>query len=363
MRRLVGILLSFMLIVAGVIQAYAYADDVVVIIRNGGSSDNEKTPTVPVSKTLKFDIPFKFNVTDAIMDSSNKYMYVSDRGDSRIYRINLLNKKIDKIDLENAPQNMYLQGNKLYVASCKQAFNSNRDDKDQAGTVSIIDCGTLKVENSFDVDIDPFNIVVSKTGYIFISSGSGQHTVMNSYSLDTTQQVASTGIYAKTYITYNPRNNKIYGNCQDISPRSYSGYTIKDDGTFGEPSYPGGYDSPYHGDYPVGKWTVLSPDGRYLFNSAGVVYKSASSQEDDMKYVTSLNKAFTDVAFDGTNRFFSIVSADLIYQYKYDDESFKGTGSYKTGGGQALRVFYSKGNLYVIIKNGAQYGLKILKTK
>jgi|GEM_PF-6791458 len=49
------------------------------------------------------------------------------------------------------------------------------------------------------------------------------------------------------------------------------------------------YDSPYHGDYPLGGSFEISPDGKYLISHTGTVLRLASSVQDDMKFMAKVN--------------------------------------------------------------------------
>jgi len=59
------------------------------------------------------------------------------------------------------------------------------------------------------------------------------------------------------------------------------------------------YSSTYYDSYPLAEKFKISPDGKYLFNSSG---------NEDMKFAFTLDKKFTDIAFNmEENRFYTAV--------------------------------------------------------
>jgi hypothetical protein len=115
--------------------------------------------------------------------------------------------------------------------------------------------------------------------------------------------VDSTGIRQQSYALLNPELNRIYTIDTDSSPRDMTAFNIMR-GKFVEPRYPGGYDSPYHGDYDMEKNFSISPDGKYIFNGSGAIFACGGTKDTDMSYVSSLNKGFLDIAFNEADGLF-----------------------------------------------------------
>jgi hypothetical protein len=132
-------------------------------------------------------------------------------------------------------------------------------------------------------------------------------------------------------------------------------------GKFVEPSYPGGYDSPYHGDYDMKKNFSLSPDGKYIFNGSGAIFACGGSKDTDMNYVSSLNKGFFDIAFnEGDGLFYTSIEGRFIYVYDYS--TFEGVNSYNLNS-NAVRLFYRNGELIAICYNGSDYSIQTIDVK
>jgi serine protease Do len=76
-----------------------------------------------------------------------------------------------------------------------------------------------------------------------------------------------------------------------------------------------GYDSPYHGDYDMEEWMYISPDGRYIFNAAGTIFRATSLKETNMKYVTSIGTPFNSVGFSVDATEFYVTIEDRLITY------------------------------------------------
>jgi hypothetical protein len=154
--------------------------------------------------------------------------------------------------------------------------------------------------------------------------------------------------------------NRIYTIDTDSSPRDLTAFNILR-GKFVEPRYPGGYDSPYHGDYDMDKNFKISPDGKYIFNGAGTVFACGGTKDTDMNYVKSLNKGFLDIAFnEGDGLFYTSIEGKFIYAYDYS--TFEGVNSFNLTS-NAERLFYRNGKLIAICKDGSNYSIQTIDVK
>jgi hypothetical protein len=300
-------------------------------------------------------------VTDAIMNPSKSLLYITDKTHKKLYEYNFdTNKYVREISFGLEPESITFANNEIYVGLLKKEHDSQVYDKDQAGAIAIIDPGTFKVTEQLDINLDPFDIVVDNDGYIYVTSGSGQWTQMKSYSRKTKQEVDSTGIRQESYALLNPELNRIYTIDTDSSPRDMTAFNILR-GKFVEPSYPGGYDSPYHGDYDMKKNFSISPDGKYIFNGEGTIFACGGTKDTDMNYVDKLNKGFFDIAFNESDGlFYTSIEGNFIYAYDY--KTFEGVDSY-TLNFKAERLFYRDGELIAICKDGDKYSIKIIDVK
>lgn len=304
---------------------------------------------------------FNLEVTDAIMNPSKPLLYITDKRHKKLYEYNVdTNKYVREISFGLQPESITFANNEIYVGLLKKEHSSYIDEEDMAGAIAIIDPSTLKVTEQLDINLDPFDIVVDNDGYIYVTSGSGQWTQMKSYSRKTKQEVDSTGIRQQSYALLNTELNRIYTIDTDSSPRDMTAFNILR-GKFVEPRYPGGYDSPYHGDYNMKKNFSISPDGKYIFNGEGTIFACGGTRDTDMNYIDRLNKGFLDIAFNEEDGlFYTSIEGKFIYVYDY--KTFEGVNSY-TLDKDAERIFYHSGKLIAVCKDGDKYSIQTISVK
>lgn len=205
------------------------------------------TPT-PVPKPASFLNGFEIEVpvvTDAVLHPGKSKIYITDAENKKLYEIDLKIKTTKFVTFQLVPESLFLHGNELYVALLKNK-HSYYDETADNGSIAIIDTGSFKLIEQFDINIDPYDILVGKDGYLYVTSGSNQWTDIKSYSLQSKQEVSSSHIRMQSPAELHPVFNRIYTISTDSSPRDYEAFDI-DDGNFKA----AGYDSPYHGDYTL----------------------------------------------------------------------------------------------------------------
>lgn len=297
-------------------------------------------------------IRLNFEVTDSVMDPTKPIIYITDKNNKKLHLVNYKTKETKEITFDLWPESVTYANGEIYVSLLKGNHSSDWWNEDQEGAVAIVDLENFTTVEQFDIDIDPFDIVVDKDEYIYITSGSGQWTYMKSYNRQTKQEIKSTTIRQMSYAKIHPIINRIYTIDTDSSPRDMTAYNILK-GDFTDPVYPGGYDSPYHGDYPMGKNFKISPDGKYILNSAGTIFTCNDDKTEDMIYVNSLSKEFTDIAFDINNgRFFTGASDKKIYMYNINNFEQQGTYFSK---GEVKNLFFQNNELISISIDDSGY--------
>lgn len=290
-------------------------------------------------------IALDFEITDTWKHPSKPILYITDKTDKKLYSVNYETGDKASIAFNLAPESLTYADDKIYVSLLKAAHSSYTDISQQQGAIAVVNAATFTLEGTHNIAIDPFDVAVV-SGYLYVSSGSGQWTEIKSYDLNTFAEVGSSDIRQASYIQThpNPLWNKLYTITTDSSPRDLSAYNVTIGGQYVEPSYPGGYDSPYHGDYTMSTNFTISPDGAYIFNGSGNVFMATSNRYDDMKYVYGLGQAYDGIAFDQSNNFYTAKNNEVQV---YDYSNFKKNGLYHLDG-TAKNVFNGTDRLFAI---------------
>ncbi|WP_010246700.1 stalk domain-containing protein [Acetivibrio cellulolyticus] len=262
-------------------------------------------------------------------------IYITAKNSKTLYSINYQTKEVLYKTFEKTPEALRYYNNKLYV-SLTQGHQSNGG---KAGDIAAVDPNTLNVLDTYYLDFDPFDFVVGHDGLLYITGGSDQWTDLKSYDTSTKTMGNNSSIRMGSYIELHPVYDRLYTIDTNVSPIDYKMYDYTD-GVFTN-----SYDSPYHGDYKMSPYFKISPDGKYLFNSAGTIFSSNVSKDQDVKFVYNLGKTFSDIEFNlDTNNFYT-ASGSTITAYDYG--TFSAAKTYTTTG-SIQRMFLRDGAFYCV---------------
>ncbi len=271
------------------------------------------------------------SITDSVIHPTMPIIYSTDKTNKKVYAINYETRQKSEIAFDYAPISIAYANDEIYVA----LLNGEKEE----GAIAIIDANNFSLKEQFDIDTDPYDIVVGRDGYIYVPSGSGQWTYFRSYSRTSNQKVSSASIRQNSYAELHPTLDRIYTINTDLSPRDTDAFNISN-GIIEK-----SYNSPYHGDYPMEKNIKISPDGKYLFNGSGLVLHCNEDKAKDMLFAFMLDKGFTDIAFDPTNNTFYTVKGNVIQAYDYN--TFEGIETWQTRGNVA-RLYYQNNTLIAL---------------
>jgi putative cell wall-binding protein len=305
----------------------------VYVLGGPGAVSDEVIAELTFYQVSKVEKTFDFNVVDTAMDPTKPVIYLLSDDDNSVKMYNYNTKELKSIKLNTRPEQLYVENNKIYITLVHQLHDSYWWDEDQTGEIGIVNADTFKLEKTIMIGLDPFDIVADKNGYIYVSGGSGQWTYIKSYSSQTGAEVSSAGIRQQSYLEMHPTQTKVYAIDTDSSPRDIRQYFISNG------KFTGSQDSPYHGDYDLGEYMKISPDGRYLFNDYGNVFTG------NLSYAATLEVPFNDLAFDlDENRFFSGIE-DVIFEHDYSTFEIY---NYYVIKGEAFKTYYKDNKLYIL---------------
>jgi hypothetical protein len=269
-------------------------------------------PFSPSVANTKLEMATDVLVTDAIMHPTEPILYVIDGNDNTLGSINVETYEENYVELPYPAEKLAYANGKVYVTQVKKPHSSYTFDENQQGAFATFDAQTLEALGLIHIKLDPFDIVADDQGIVYISSGSGQHTRLESYNSQTGAILSSQRIYEKSYLNMTPNQKKIYAIDTSLSPRDITSYSIIDG------KLESGIDSPYHGDYDLNTRLEITPDGRYLLNGLGGIFRASATSAADMTFVGPLDRPFTSAAFDLTyNELYTANKSNLITVYDY----------------------------------------------
>ena len=265
-------------------------------------------------------ISLDLRVTDAAFDPIRGTVYVTDKDAKTLSFINLQTGLLEKsISFELMPELLVIdpQGERLYVVLLTREHSSFWfEDEGHTGDIAVIDLDTQTLVDQFTIDTDPYDLVVTSDGYLYVSHGSGQWGPIKSYNLqDPSVAIGRGGTYELSILRLHPDESRLYVANTGLIPSDVERFTINQ-GEFAE-----NWDSPYHGDHRFDGHIFIHPDGEYMLSRGGDIFSLSETREEDLIYQQSIKDApVTDAAYDtGTETLFTIVDSTIAY---YDLPAF-----------------------------------------
>ncbi len=268
----------------------------------------QASPGTLVPRPL-FEVQFK--AADVAFDALRPYVYASSLEQRKVVRVNrwtgLQNREwtfpYPAESLAITPD-----GRRLFVALLSYGHQYYGFD-DHEGYIGEIDLSTGELTRTFRINEDPWDIVVTDSGFLVVSSGAGQWDEIRSYDLDTEVNVGTSFIRHRSYLALHPSQTRIYAANTDVSPSDIERFDL--DPSTGTLTARG--DSPYHGDHPMGGNVFAHPNGQYLITRDGGVYTSTLDRATDMRYVLTLSSLADCLAFSPDASHFATAYRDYYF--------------------------------------------------
>ncbi|NNK01835.1 MAG: hypothetical protein HKP58_15600, partial [Desulfatitalea sp.] len=251
----------------------------------------------------------QFNVTAEKVDRRRSKAYITDKDARRLYVVDLVTGFTEKyFEFDAMPERMAISPDdgQLYVGLRAQAHRDDWWKEDQNGYIAVIDLQRQAHVNTMQIAADPYDLVVTSTGKLIVSSGSGQSTDICAYDARTGDPLGRAGIRKWSRLALHPSENWVFAAdavLSDIQRFDISGAGIVAD-----------IDSPYHGAYRIGANVWATPDGNYLITRSGDVFSAP-----EMAFVanlTSLGVAINDLSINETNQTIIVAGSDAsVYEY------------------------------------------------
>jgi S1-C subfamily serine protease len=240
-------------------------------------------------------------------------LYVLDLSDGKILKLNpdtlAISEQLEAV--ENAvAMTMSPDGKTIYVAASSPGSNLYAPG---AGSLQVVATGPLKTTSTFEIKHAPVQIVATDAGMVVVTC-TGQTDGMA--VIDAAKKTSETAgqIYGGATLRLTPDQTRVYSGDTGISPPDFRCLHLrKDKGRYV------GYDSPYHGDHPMGGEFEISPDGRYLVGTRGAVLRLSRSREGDLAYLSKIEPCSTLAMTRGCATLLAATRDGFIKAYRIGD--------------------------------------------
>ncbi|MCP4105702.1 MAG: hypothetical protein GY749_09215 [Desulfobacteraceae bacterium] len=279
-----------------------------------------------------------FPVADAAFDTSRGVVYLSSKENKKIYCVNLGNGNIEnEYTFSYMPEHMTISPDykRMYIGLLTQKHSPYWWNDEQEGYIAVFDLNSRSETTRYKIPLDPFDMVVTSDGYLYVSGGSGQHTYLDKYNANT-GELSDRGfgtISDRSYIELHPSEKYIYAADTGVSPSDIEKLGISE----GVLVYL--WDSPYHGDHRMNGYVHIDPTGTVLLTRGGDLFTSSDDRDSDMvfiqelaeNYPSSYSRNVFDATFDLVHGYIVTVENPGIRYYYYSTYSLVDTVPLTTG--------------------------------
>ena len=295
---------------------------------------------------------FDFSANYIQADANNNKLYVADRSAKRVYVVDVKTGLTEKyFSFDAYPESMSISSDQKYlvVALPIQNHSSFWRSEDQSGFVGVIDLSNQTLVYVFKVDTDPKSVVGTKSR-VFVSSGSGQGSLLKSYNVEDGSFLSSTYLYEGASLTVDATGTYLYSSDFGLSPSGIYQYDVSSNSIAGIASNFLLFNSVSQGKL----WLV--PGGQFLIASCGEVFSTWDMKS--YKNMIAGTQCIQSLAFDVPNNRVVIVDTDKkIFSYSLDGFS---DAVNLAGPVDPREVVYVNGSIYLLVFELGKYKLEKL---
>jgi hypothetical protein len=255
----------------------------------------EDDPGIPGGGNVLFEV--QFPAADIAFNPVRAYAYVTGFEKKTLAILNLTNGLIERqFNFDFYAESMAISpdAHRLYVALLRrphQYYGSGG----HTNYIAEFNLATATKVREFMIDADPSDLAVTDSGIIIVPGGSDQWTDIRTYRVGTGAFLGSRSIRHMSRMSLHPGETSVYTADTDLSPSDVQHYTF--DPVTG--AFLSGWDSPYHGDYPMSGGVWCSPLGTNVVTRGGTVLTSSPDQSQDLRYYRTLAGGLVEeAAFD-----------------------------------------------------------------
>lgn len=218
------------------------------------------------------ELPLMPAITQAVLSPELGLMFATHKENKSVSIVNISSSVLVKeLNFTRMPNRLFLSHDrkKLYITLMDREFNySVSDGETESGAIAIIDTSTMALESTIPISIDPYDVVASDSGDIYVSSGSSQHTEIQMYNSTTNVLIDSASIYHRANLELSSDQLTIYAADTALSPSDIESFDVSGE----QIAYID--DSPYHGDRRMNGDVWVTPNDTYLMTRGGDLFNA-----------------------------------------------------------------------------------------
>ncbi len=252
-----------------------------------------------------------FTPLDTVTDPDQPVAYMTEKDGYSLYRVDLTTGEITEKSFGFKAERIAIKNSKLYLTMTitgHQYYDSSQTLEDGYGAVAIIDTETFKTERIISTNTDISDIEVDEQGRLYLAPGSYQNSILSVYENTGTLLSSYFPVYYGSYIERSLQTGRIYAK-EDLTSAHLQAFDITD-GVITAYRYSSR-------DYTMTSYMRISPDGQYIFNGAGTIFKCAQVLTDDMQYDGKIGEQFNTICFDLSNNTFYTAKDKTLTAYNY----------------------------------------------
>jgi len=261
-----------------------------------------------IANSVAYDL--SFNINDKVVDNDRNKAFILDHAQQKLFIINVttgLTEREYSFDFTPHAITLTPDGSTAFIAMLSRPFAYNSEDAG-GGYIFEFDLEQMAIVSSFEISIDPYDIVVTSDNKLVVSSGSNQWTAIHMYDTNTGNLLSTSSIRHRSNLHLHPSETLVFAANTDLSPSNISAYSITDNVLSTVT------DSPYHGNYRMDGYVWATPDGEYIITRGGDLFHSPS-----MTYelsITPQGVSVLDLSFDSEQNILFILGSDsTVYYY------------------------------------------------
>jgi hypothetical protein len=258
----------------------------------------EKAIDVPVADEIKVVSTLKLRaaITELLLSPDGSALYALDLSEGKVYHL-----KPDTLEVVASADTMESavamcltpDGKTIYVGGRDPGYVSS--GKAGNGYVQTISASSMKPTGTFNVPFGIHRLVATNSGTVVVT-GSGQWGGLAVIDAQKKSVIGTAWmIYGGSSIRLHPDHSRVYTGTFGSSPGDFHCVPLKKPA--GKANNPSGlgdayesYDSPYHGEHPLGGEFEISSDGRYLVGGYGSVLRLGKTKDADLRFVGKIDR-------------------------------------------------------------------------